>query len=261
MDSENEVDLNELNASLEARRAALPKYEARRLNLEERANMVVHAPKVRPPYVPEDNRNREWTYLVRARGLRYAECRFNSYSAETQKQTDVIEKLIAFGASIADHTKKGSGIILFGPKGTGKDHLMMSLAREAVIAHLKVFWVNGADMRGDVRDSTRNEELERDYASKLVKQNILWISDPLPVSGALTDAQQDRLFRILDARYSNLRPTWVTVNVSNREELEQRLGPQNADRLRDGSLALFCDWPSHRETLKLAMLRVSSGGS
>ena len=57
-----------------------------------------------------------------------------------------------------------------------------------------------------------------------------------------------QLFRILDGRYSRRRPTWVTVNVSSRAELNERLTPQNADRLRDGALAVFCDWQTYRKT-------------
>lgn len=248
MEPENEVDLTELQASIEQKRSELASFEPRRLQLAQ----TVFIPKSRPEYKPEiqDSRARDWDELVKARGLRYRDCRLNSFNATHPKQKDVLERLSAFSGLVAEHTKRGGGIILFGPKGTGKDHLIMSMARKAVGQCLRVHWVNGADMRGDVRDSTRNDDLESEYAGKLIRKQILWISDPLPVSGALTEAQQDRLFRILDGRYSNLRPTWVTVNVSNREELEQRIGPQNADRLRDGSLALFCDWPSHRETMK-----------
>jgi DNA replication protein DnaC len=245
-----EVDLKHIQEVIDVKRNNSPSYEPRKV-----AEIAI--PDARPPRASyridgegEDNRAYDWQELVKARGLRYEGCRLSSFDSPSQKQKEVVERLTSFADLIVDRTKDGSGIILFGPKGTGKDHLMMAMTRAAIAKFMKVHWVNGADMRGDVRDSTRKDDLESDYAGRLIRKQILWISDPLPVSGALTEAQQDRLFRILDGRYSNLRPTWVTVNVSSREELEQRIGPQNADRLRDGSLALFCDWPSHRETLK-----------
>ena len=111
-------------------------------------------------------------------------------------------------------------------------------------------WINGADMRGDVRDGTKSETLERDYVKRLTRPDVLWISDPLPVGGSLTEAQQDRLFRVLDDRYSAMKPTWVTVNVMSGTELDERLGPQNADRLRDGALAVFCNWPTNRKVMQ-----------
>ncbi|MCC7334417.1 MAG: ATP-binding protein [Pirellulaceae bacterium] len=255
MDSENEneaeVDLSDLQKTIDEKRSGLPKYEPIRaqpsplpLQPKQRISGVERG------YGEIDHRNSYWGELVRNRGLRYRDCRIETFKIANEKQSMVLEKLNKFREAMVDNANNGKGIILFGPKGTGKDHLMMGMAYAAIACRLKVDWVNGADMRGDVRDSTRNDELERDYASRLISRKILWISDPLPVSGALTDAQQDRLFRVIDGRYSNLRPTWVTVNASNRDELESRLGPQNADRLRDEALALFCDWPSHRETMK-----------
>lgn len=252
MDSENEVDLKDIQEVIDGKRSNSPSHEPRKPPLVAIPAATSPRATYRIDGEGEDNRQYDWQELVKLRGLRYESCRLSTFDSPSQKQKDVIQRLTEFAEAIAERTKKGSGIILFGPKGTGKDHLMMSMARAAIGQFLKVHWVNGADMRGDVRDSTRSDDLESEYANKLIRKQILWISDPLPVSGALTDAQQDRLFRILDGRYSNLRPTWVTVNVSNREELEQRMGPQNADRLRDGSLALFCDWPTHRETLKNA---------
>ena len=40
---------------------------------------------------------------------------------------------------------------------------------------------------------------------------------------------------------------WVTVNVNSRAELDSRMGVQLADRLVDGALTLFCNWPSYRK--------------
>lgn len=198
---------------------------------------------------PGDLRCDMWSNLIKVRGKRYQACRIGSFSVEHESQKAAVESLLKFSSVMKEMIDQGSGVLLFGSKGTGKDHLAMGLAYSAVCVGKRVEWINGADMRGDVRDSTKLDELERDYVSKLLRPDVLWISDPLPIGGALTDAQQDRLFRVLDARYSQMKPTWVTVNVSSREELETRIGPQNADRLRDGALAVFCDWPSFREVL------------
>lgn len=227
----------------------VPKFETKKpVDVVQQTASVVN--RVAPVRVQIDPRIDYWARLVADRGQRYEKCTLANFAASTPNQKSAIDKLQAFAGSIKSAVSDGRGVILFGSKGTGKDHLMMGLARAAVENFVKVHWVNGADMRGDVRDSTKGDEMERDYVARLLRPQVLWMSDPLPVSGALTDAQQDRLFRVLDARYSRMKPTWVTVNVSNREELEQRLGAQNADRLRDGSLAVFCDWPSYREAAR-----------
>jgi DNA replication protein DnaC len=219
----------------------------------DRSEMILKIPTSELPVSTElqsDPRKKAWESLVRLRGKRYADCRLSNFELRHEQQRSTVERLENFAKGIHSHVTSGHGVLCFGAKGTGKDHLLMALARVAVGHHFSVHWMNGAEMRGDVRDSTKMDDLERNYVATLVRPDVLWISDPLPVSGSLTEAQQDRLFRVLDARYSRLKPTWVTVNVANREELEERMGPQNADRLRDGALAVFCDWPSFREVMK-----------
>jgi DNA replication protein DnaC len=243
---EDDFSISELINVVESKRPS----EVQRIDVrvpEVKPQRIAYEPK---PIPPIDKRPRMWMELSKRRGERYDRCRIDNYVCRNEKQAEVVARLKEFIPKMRESTKNGGGILLFGPKGTGKDHLAMAMAHAAIGLNIEVHWINGADMRGDVRDSTRTNDLEREYVRKLSLPKILWISDPLPVAGNLTDAQQDRLFRVLDARYSRMLPTWVTVNVSSRDELEQRMGPQNADRVRDGALALYCDWPSHREVSK-----------
>lgn len=247
--------IDDLEALVQGKRAEFGISDTTKVNaidrMEERIlAMPIREPANRPVCDPVDLRPSVWSSLVAVRGKRYQACRIGNFETKHESQRLAVERLGLFANVMGDMIDQGRGVLLFGSKGTGKDHLAMGLAFAAVSVGRRVHWLNGADMRGDVRDSTKMDDLERDYVSVLVRPDVLWISDPLPVSGALTDAQQDRLFRVLDARYSRMKPTWVTVNVSSREELELRIGPQNADRLRDGSLAVFCDWPSYRDVLK-----------
>jgi hypothetical protein len=55
------------------------------------------------------------------------------------------------------------------------------------------------------------------------------------------------LFRAIDARYRDYRPTWVTINVGGGDEAEDRMGMQLVDRLRDRAVSIHCNWPSHRK--------------
>jgi DNA replication protein DnaC len=111
-------------------------------------------------------------------------------------------------------------------------------------------WVNGMDLFGRIRDRIQRGEEERDLIRGLVKPDVLAISDPLPPFGALTEFQATMLFRVLDERYSRRRPVWVTVNVANRAEFEERMGVQLVDRLIDGALVVYCNWKSYREVRK-----------
>ncbi len=55
------------------------------------------------------------------------------------------------------------------------------------------------------------------------------------------------MFRIVDKRYRENRPTWLTLNVSSGAEAAERIGVQTYDRLRHSAMGLFCNWPSYRK--------------
>lgn len=187
-----------------------------------------------------------WQQLVAERGNRYASCKLCNFTCDHPKQTEAISQLTEYCRTIRERTERGNGVVLFGPRGTGKDHLAMAVCRAAINAGLTVKWLNGADFFADMRDRIGSHETERQLVQRYVAPSVLYFSDPLPPIGVLTDFQATTLFRILDSRYSQMRPIITTVNVSGASELDTRIGPQNSDRLRDGALAIYCDWPSHR---------------
>lgn len=125
--------------------------------------------------------------------------------------------------------------------------MIASPARAATLAGKFVTWQNGMDLFGDIRDAMDTGDTERSLVARLVAPDVLYMSDPLPPIGKLTEFQAGLLFRVLDGRYNRRRPTWATINVSSGAELDDRIGPQNGDRLRDGALAIFCDWSSYRK--------------
>lgn len=190
--------------------------------------------------------------LIQRRGPRYEDCRLANFATDAGGQAKAVESLRTFGSNLLDNCESGRGLILFGPKGTGKDHLAMALATHAIMNHgLDVEWVNGMDLFGRFRDAMDDKDTtEHDLVRHYARRQILYISDPVPPVGNLTEFQAATLFRILDTRYSNMMPTWITVNVTSAAELDARIGAQNGDRLRDGALAIFCNWPSYRKAVQ-----------
>jgi DNA replication protein DnaC len=195
--------------------------------------------------------NDKWQTFASGRGTRYADCRLGSFETATEPQKTAVAQLLTYCENARDNILQGAGIVLYGPRGTGKDHLAMAVARAVIMAGGEVTWRNGMDLYGDIRDAMGEDgQTESSIIAKLVRPDLLYLSDPLPVVGPLTSHQMNMLFRILDGRYSRRRATLCTVNVASGTELDERMGPQNADRLKDGALAIYCNWSSYRRAVQ-----------
>ncbi len=198
-----------------------------------------------------DEKRRRESHLnqfLEFRGVRYAGCRLKNFQITNEKQRVVVEHLSGFAENMASEVKQGNGVILFGPSGSGKDHLLIGLTRVAILQHgFSIAWRSGMELYSEFREAISRDKPERHIIGDLSQVDILVLSDPIPPVGELTEYQMSTLFRIIDARYSACRPTWLSMNVANSEEADRRLGAPSVDRLRDNGLALFCDWASYRK--------------
>ena len=187
--------------------------------------------------------------LWRERGSRYEKCTLEHFITRNAAQRKVVAAMMDYAADLRGYVGGGRGLLLLGPSGTGKDHLVAALFNPAVDARLSVKWISGALLFSRLReriDSTG--ESERKLLEEFTLPNILAISDPVPVGCELTGYQRVMLYQIVDARYNNRRPCWVTINASSGAEVDAKLGAPIVDRLRDGALSLACDWPSYRKS-------------
>lgn len=213
---------------------------------------VPHAQIESPELQHAKERRARWQALVRDRGDRYADCTLASFNCVTAKQKAVVASLRKYCENIAAFIRQGSGLVLFGIPGTGKDHLAMAVCRVAIREGFTVHWVNGMDLFGNMRDAITDREPERKIIQAAIRPDILYLSDPLPAEGDLEKFQASTLFRIIDARYSRSKPTFVTVNVINSDEMGSRMGVPATERLKHGSLCLYCDWATARKSLTLS---------
>jgi DNA replication protein DnaC len=181
-------------------------------------------------------------------GPRYRGATIDTYNVEHDGQKEIVAALRDYGQNISERIKAGVGIVLNGPSGTGKDHLLVALARHAIRSEATVSWQNGQSLLGTFRDrfSQRHPRPEEDLIDEFTAANVLVLSDPVPPKGELSDYSESILYRIVDARYITMKPTWTTMNVASGEEADRRLGAPIVDRLRHGALCLSCDWPSYR---------------
>lgn len=186
-------------------------------------------------------------------GPRYTGCSFDNFVVSSPKMGEVVAGMRSYVDNFPAHGRRGEGVVLFGPPGTGKDHLAAALCIAIYDRYPKwrgrnsIQFESGLNLYQDIRDAMKHGQTEWAIAKPLIDASLLLLSDPLPPRGPLTDWQAGILLQIIDARYRNLRPTIVTLNIANGAEGDERMGPQTLDRLKDGALSFYCDWPSHRK--------------
>lgn len=182
-------------------------------------------------------------------GKRYANCSIENFQCPTSGHEEVRLKVREYADDLRQRVQSGQNVIFLGPPGTGKDHLMVGLIRSALsqYPHMRLKWVNGLELFGQARDGMDSGASEVELLRSFETPHVVAISDPLPPGGELTPWRADLLFRLIDRRYRALKPIWVSMNVTTREEAIKRLGGPLVDRLRDGALVLFCNWPTWRQ--------------
>jgi DNA replication protein DnaC len=199
------------------------------------------------PTDPNAEVKRRLTSLLKHIGRRYEHCALDNYDVKSEKQREVLGTVCTYVGRLEIQIASGNGLVLFGPPGTGKDHLLIGAAREAVSLGFAVLWCNAQDLFGALRDAIDADRPESKVLAEYTAPSVLVLSDPVPQFGRLTEYQANMLWRIIDRRYRDCKPTWMSLNVKSGGEAGEKLGTSLVDRLRDGATYAFCDWPSYRK--------------
>jgi DNA replication protein DnaC len=199
------------------------------------------------------HRDKVWQEFVAERGRRYANCRFTNWEADAgSSKAAAVDTVRAYVDQHPETVKAGKGLVLLGACGTGKDHLMVAAVFH-LIAKLyfgtdgRVCWTSGARIFNQLHDAMKRSTPSSDLLGPMRMASLLVISDPCESGQELTKWEQSTMLELIDSRYNNLRPTWVTINCNGKQQLEQMLGAAIVDRLVDGATIIGCNWPSHRK--------------
>ena len=135
-------------------------------------------------------------------------------------------------------------VLLFGGPGTGKDYRLSVLALEAIRRGLNVRWTNGTELVASFRDAIK-EDRETLTAREYQTADVFYLSDPV-LGEPLTPYQTQCLYRIVDRRWNQKRPTWVSLNAESAADAIRMIGEAAFDRLCDGAIVCYCPWESYR---------------
>lgn len=175
-------------------------------------------------------------------------CRLQNFECKSQEQRKALDALKEYGDTLPERLESAEGLILYGPVGTGKDHLAVSLGGIAVERFDRsVRLVNAQEWFGDIRDAMDSKRDERLLIGELARPDVLIVSDPVPPTGPLTQHMATMLYRLVEKRDCRGKVTWMTLNVKDDADADKQLGEPTWDRLCDRAWKIHCRWASHRK--------------
>src|SRR5262249_7600460 len=146
---------------------------------------------------------------------------------------------------LVDFVNGFGGLIFLGTVGTGKNHLAAAMLYAAARRGLTCRAINAQRLNGLVRSAMSSGEPQEKLMGQLVAPRVLAISAPVPPLGNPSAWNVTHLFDLLDQRYNELRPTWITANLKDERQAVDLLTAAVWRRLRQGAELFFCNWAEY----------------
>lgn len=214
-----------------------------------RSNDTAGTPTVPGDAVDGVERRRRDTAVVCFHGMvgpLMAEAKFSNFDVR-----DDAEKKQKARAAVYEAAQQWPlpSILVTGPPGCGKDHLLTAAARWVIVNRgSAVYWTNGAELlmrrRASFDGDARHDERQLLY--ELVGYDLLYLSDPAIADRDLNAGQKEFLYAVLDRRVRRATPTWVSCNATSPQQLAAMLGPANLDRVIQDAVHVVCTFGSYR---------------
>jgi len=171
---------------------------------------------------------------------------FETFFATTSDQELKKKLCLDYANNFLENFKLGKSIILCGTTGTGKTHLACSIANQVIQNKNSAIFINVFKAIDDIKEtwSKHSDKTEREVINNFIKTDLL-ILDEIGVQFG-SDSEKMILFKILNERYSNMKPTILISNL-NVEALQEFVGERVIDRMKEnGGMIVKFDWKSHR---------------
>jgi DNA replication protein DnaC len=161
----------------------------------------------------------------------------------------VRDKLQEYAEQVAEWLNNNLGLFLIGPVGCGKTHLVVGAARLACAHGYAPQFVSVPKWFQALRESYANSHPNREHdLLKLMHEADLLILDDLGAERP-SDWARERLYLIINERTVQMRPTWVTTNLTVNE-LSELIGERSVSRLTGDALVFTLAGSDYRQIEK-----------
>ena len=179
---------------------------------------------------------------------RFQERRIATYQAETPEQVKALTICTSYAKDFKARLELGTSLVLCGRPGTGKTHLAIGVAHEAIQQGYSARFISVMNAIRRIREtySRDTSESERKVIDAFALPHLLVLDEVGQQRGS--DDEKILLFDIINARYEAVRPTIIISNL-DLAGIAEYLGERAFDRLREGGgKALQFTWDSYRRS-------------
>ncbi|CAI9401691.1 ATP-binding protein [Lelliottia sp. T2.26D-8] len=178
---------------------------------------------------------------------RFANCEFDNYIAINDGAGKNLNACRRYSESWPQRLEQGTGVVMTGSCGTGKNHLAVSMTKAVIRNHLaRVELTDVMRITRAVKSTWRNnsEHTEDDVLDHYASLDLLIIDEVGVQMG--TASEMTILQEIINARYESVLPTILISNLTF-EQLQASIGERIVDRVTDGGRnKLAFNWESYR---------------
>jgi DNA replication protein DnaC len=178
-------------------------------------------------------------------GEKYREAKFENTETDHSKEFKVIYDRCKKYCEVAEQIlKQGTGIYLFGTKGTGKSRLTACMGNELMRNYYTVLYTNFSEISKNILGS------KTDFIERVSRIDFLFIDDfgTEKVSKGNEDMWlQEKVFEVINKRYINNKPIIFTSNYSLEELIRDRgMADKTVDRIMEMCEIMKLEGQSYR---------------